>query len=660
MEHLASDPRQFAEVQPRVLLVHMPMADPIMPNLGIEVLAERLRRSGIACDAFYATLRLPPVCSPELMHGMAGYGLFTPAYFDLDVDAYVEEAAACIARGTASAPYKPTFANVAAELHSGIVAAELCLERCLAEIPECRYDLIGFSIIFDTQKIPSLALAKMLKAREPHLRILLGGTGCDGEMAEAMIEHFPEVDAVLRGDAEEMMVSFVRQIHSGVPETCALPANAAVRGIAPNDSPVNGRIPSLARRDTPNYGHFIDQWRRSAYRNRQLTLLFEASRGCWWGDKHHCRFCGIRAVGEGYRQREADAVFEEIVALHRLYRPDLLYATDAILSREHMRSLLPRLASLRRDSDDSIRLFFEIKSAISRKDAALLAAAGVVAVQPGIESFSTNTLRNTDKGANGIRQVAALKWLGTYSIDTIYGLLIGTPGEAAQDVATMIELIGSLHHLQPPVGVNPLALHRFSPYWRDPGRWGIRNLRSYEAQQIAFRAPESLMRRLCYELAFDSEERCDPELSALYDELRRAVADWQAAFAAGAALYLTGSHGAPIVVRRGGARAYARLLAPEERGLYVTIAQPVSLRRAAEISGLAPHCAAKILDGFVRERLAITLDGLWLALALPTGVDAWTDAALPDIRSPQTCPAPYLMENSHGPAAAAAGDGACH
>lgn len=640
----------------RVLLVHMPMADPVMPNLGIEVLAERLRAAGIGCDSFYGSLRLPPACSTELMHGMAGYGLFTPAYFELDVDSYVEEAAACIALGTEAAPYEPTFVNVAAELYGGIAAAEICLERCLAEIPVAAYDLIGFSIIFDTQKIPSLALAKALKTREPHLRIMLGGTGCDGEMAEALIEHFPEVDAILRGDAEEMIVSFVKELRSGIKRVDRLPPNAAVRHLTAARPPVNGKLASLARRDTPDYSSFIEQWNRSPYRDRQLTLLFEASRGCWWGEKHHCRFCGIRTVADGYRQREAEAVFDEIVSLHRRYRPDLLYATDAILSRDHMRSLLPALAERQRYCDDPLRLFFEIKSTVTQQDAALLAAAGVVAVQPGIESFSDNMLRNTDKGAVGIRQVAALKWLGTYSIDTIYGLLIGAPGETAADIAELIEVIGSMHHLQPPAGVNPLALHRFSPYWNDPEHWNIRNIRAYEAQRIAFRAPEPLLQRLCYELAFDSDPRCDADLQPLYDRLRSAVLEWQIAFAQGCALNLVGAAEAPMIIRRRGANADARLLDPDEYAIYRAVAHPVSLARAAEVAAIASAQTAAILAQLREEGLVLSMSGLWLALAQPSGVDAWTDAGLSTAAPSSSHPALFSTEKSHGLAAAATTD----
>lgn len=607
----------------RVLLVHMPMADPIMPNLGIEILATQLRAAGQDCDTLYGTFLLPPVCSNELMHGMAGYAVFSPAYFDLDVDAFVAEASSVLAR-KGSGPYESTLKSIADELYTSVVAAEICLDRCLEKIPVGIYDIVGFSIIFDAQKVPSLALARALKAREPTLSIIFGGTGCDGDMAGALLAQYPEPDIIVRGDAEHTIVDTIKALRCG--DLQAMPSNVEARGATARAPRTDGKITSLNDRIIPDYREFIAQRRVSPYSERQFTLLFEASRGCWWGDKHHCRFCGIRPVREGYRERETEAVFDEILALHRSYRPDLLYATDAILGYEHLRSLLPMLARHRRASDDDVKLFFEIKSTVGPREAALLAAANVVAVQPGIESFATASLRSADKGASGIRQVAALKWLSTYGIDTIYGLLIGLPGETAADIRAMIELVGSLHHLQPPAAVNPLALHRFSPYWNTPESFGIGNIRPYDIQRLAFQAPVTALSDICYELNYDSEQRIDPVLIGLYDELRCAVVKWQTAFMAEARLTLIASQTAPLILRRNADTVQMRPLSAEEFVVYRAIAQPAQVGRIAETCDIPPARIEAIVQGFAAERLAVFMDGLWLGLACESGRDAWTDA----------------------------------
>lgn len=598
---------------PRVLLVHMPMADPILPNLGIELLCERLRADGSACDVFYGTLRLPPIVSLEVLHGMVGQTLYAPLYRELDVDEFASEMCELLLKE------HPTSLNeeyVLDELHKGFLAAEMNLERCLRDIPVGAYDVVGFSIIFDTQKLPSAALAKRLKKREPHLKVLFGGTGCDGEMAPAVLEAFSEVDFVMVGDADETIGDAVRH---ATDLTSLAPANLLARpsmGKLPQQSFLSER--QLQTRVRPRFDSYVEQRAHSVYAgNRELTLLFEGSRGCWWGDKHHCKFCGIRTVSEGFRQRSTDVVVDEILALYAAHKPSLLYATDAILSREHMRHLLPAIAELRRTSHPDLRLFFEVKSNLSRADVELLASAGVVAVQPGIESFSDSVLLQMDKGASGIRQLTALKWLSAYNIDTIYGLLVGTPGETAADLKDHIALSRRLWHLQPPISVNRLGLHRFSPYFREPGRYGIENLRPFAILDKAYGLPRHIVERLCYELDYDTPAKCDPASEALVDELRNAVAEWKTAFRRGDQLTASEQKEGICIIRRRGQSVSVITLADEDAAVYRAITSPAAPGRIADVTGLADEEVSRVLSKLADLEVAIGMSGTWLGIAVP-------------------------------------------
>ena len=602
-----------------VLFVHMPMADPVLPNLGAEILAATLRCAGARAHVFYATLRFPPAVSPQYVHGLAGHGAFTPLYFDLDIDAYVEEVVAGLARAGPCEPEK-----VAEELHAGAAAAELCIERCLEEIDVLAYDVVAFSVIFDTQKVPSATLAARLKARRPSLRILFGGTGCDGPMAEALLEHFPEIDAVFRGDADltiEAVCRYLVQPGPGAPDGLITRSTRNV-----SSPPV---IRDLSMRPVPDYASFIAQRAASPYATPgKLTLLFEASRGCWWADSRHCLFCGIRTVREGYRELETQRAFAEIVALHERYGAYLLYATDAILSRTHLCDLLPKLARYRAAGHADLRLFFEAKSNMTRAEVALLCAAGVVSVQPGIESFSTRVLQRIGKGATARKQIEVLKWLCAYGIETIYGLLTRTPGETPDDLFEQTQLLSRLHHFPPPIGVNPLALHRFSPYFADPGKYGIRNLRPHALHSLAYRGPKERLLRLCYEAEYDSCESSNPEHRRAEDALRDAVANWQAAYARGATLSSTRLGNLTLVTRITEHAKVAQVLTQTESAILACAAQPVTLGRIQSIMQLDEAQVRTALRVLEDANLIVAVDGCWLSVVIPIPVDAARDAGL--------------------------------
>lgn len=606
-----------------VLFVHMPMADPVLPNLGMEILAQRLREDGVRCDVLYGTLNLPPAVSPEVMHGLVGHCIFTPLYFNLDVDLFVNEVVECLMAASPQA----SAVHLSAEIHTAIASAEICIERCLAAIPFGEYHVVAFSIIFDTQKVPSATLSARLKAYQPSIKVLFGGTGCDGDMAVALLERFPEVDAVVRGDADCTITKICKSLVDGCTGSGQHPDGYFGRDLVPPRVEA-GVVKNLENRPMPDYASFVAQRKISAYASLKLTILFEGSRGCWWGEKHHCLFCGIRTIQEGYRQRSAASVFREIQQLHGLWRPDLIYATDAILSREHAFELLADVAKLQEKGTDDIQLFFEIKSNVGRKEVALFAAAGVVAVQPGIESFSSSILKRIKKGTTSIRQVETLKWLSAYGIDTIYGLIAGTPGESIEDINEQITLIQNIHHLQPPSGLNPLGLHRFSPYFESPEEYGLKNIRPFEMQRIAYRASDNVLRRLCYELNYDSNEFSNEELRHAHEALKSAVHQWQSAYREGNRLVFTQDSGEIIVIRCIGDKVISRPLNDLEGRIYRSVQSAASLRTVV----CAVQCEAKAAEGVLRslesDRLVIFLDNKWLALALPATVNVFEDAGL--------------------------------
>jgi radical SAM superfamily enzyme YgiQ (UPF0313 family) len=111
--------------------------------------------------------------------------------------------------------------------------------------------------------------------------------------------------------------------------------------------------------------------------------LIESSRGCWWGQKHQCTFCGLNAHGLDYRAKSGERVVGEVVELackHRTLRVDAVDNVIDSRSRDQMCSLLSATGY---DFD----LFYEVKTNLTRADIRALRAAGVRSVQPGVESL---------------------------------------------------------------------------------------------------------------------------------------------------------------------------------------------------------------------------------------------------------------------------------
>jgi hypothetical protein len=80
--------------------------------------------------------------------------------------------------------------------------------------------------------------------------------------------------------------------------------------------------------------------------DRPPLLLPETARGCWWGEKHHCTFCGLNGATMAFRKKSPDRVLSELVELsgkHRLLR---FQTVDNIIAMSYFRDVLPRIGEL--------------------------------------------------------------------------------------------------------------------------------------------------------------------------------------------------------------------------------------------------------------------------------------------------------------------------
>ena len=210
-----------------------------------------------------------------------------------------------------------------------------------------------------------------------------------------------------------------------------------------------------------------------------MTIPFESARGCWWGAKHHCTFCGLNGQTISFRSKSSGRVLGELAELTRRHRSFQFAAVDNIIDMSFWKSLLPALVEERTNYE----IFYEIKSNITKQQIRQLSMAGVRHVQPGIESLSTPVLRLMRKGVTAIQNVNLLRWSQYYGVNAMWNLIWGFPGEQSAHYQEQAALLPRLVHLQPPGGWSRIWMERFSPLFRDraafPARGDLRPEASY-------------------------------------------------------------------------------------------------------------------------------------------------------------------------------------
>ncbi len=322
--------------------------------------------------------------------------------------------------------------------------------------------IVGFSSTFN-QVMSSLALARIVKDRNSRIITIFGGACFHDPMGQEYHRSCSEfVDHVFLGESDDAFRAFIQQWKSG-----KTPKD--IPGITYKNGKEISYLPSepvtdLNRLPVPDYDDYYLETEylkgESSFDIVVDSLPYESSRGCWWGNKSQCIFCGLTEEELTFRSRDPEIIVEDIVTLSQKYQELNFHAADMIISWPTLTPVLQQLAAL----DLDLELFYEVKASVKKEQIELLRNAGVAEIQPGIESLSTDALRLMGKGTTLLINLQCLKWAKEYSIQPHYNLLVGFPNEKAKWYDDVIDLIPMFFHLPPPTyPITPVSLQRFSP-----------------------------------------------------------------------------------------------------------------------------------------------------------------------------------------------------
>ena len=615
-----ASPAETGAAPLRVALVVMPFASTLAPSIQAGLLQSRAREAGHACDAFYFNLDLAMELGVDTYEQIAhlplpmlGEWLFSIAAFgDGAPDPHDD-----LLRHVDVTRLESRIGLSARDLRSlRREGAPAFVRRLADEVIRGGYDVVGFSSVFQ-QTVPCIALARELKQRSPEVTTIFGGANLQGEMGIELVSKVPWIDYAAIGEADDSFLAFLSAVGARR-DPAGIPGIAAGRGVTAAPSPLTTEMDHLP---TPTYHDFFARGASLgvslAETRAAVELPIEGSRGCWWGAKHHCTFCGLAADTMPFRSKSAErfeAELTELAARHGTFR---FLTTDAIADMLYFKTLFPSLAR----KGFGFNFFFEVKSNVGREQLRVMRQAGVERIQPGLESLSTNVLRLMDKGVTGIQNVNFLRWSRYYGFSVDWNLIWGFPGEAAADYGLMTEIMPQLHHLMPPTNMGPVQMHRFSPIFGDRARFPVRHKRAEASYRFAF-PPEIDVDAVAYYFDYEFEVELP---HAAYPPLCAVVEAWRARWEVAPEPTLTYRYAPGVAViedRRASDRMQSYTLNGPLADLYAACAQrPTSIARLQEAIG-GGHSAGDIgaaLADLVKRGLMIREGEQHLSLALPAG-----------------------------------------
>lgn len=358
-----------------------------------------------------------------------------------------------------------------------------------------KYQVVGFTSMFD-QTVASIAMARRLKSHNPRIITIMGGASCEPGVGRVIAKRVDVMDFVFAGPALRSFPEFVDCLLGNDSEKCHRIRGVYSRGSLQqrnaSDNPVIGEEHDINLRLPLRYDDFLD----SVFTKCPSVvpeLFFETSRGCWWGEKAHCTFCGINGITMAFRSMSPENAIAQFSELFERYPTvQRFVAVDNILDVNYYSTVFPFLKP-----PEGASIFYETRVINDEDHLRLLAQAGITRIQPGIEALSTAILTLMSKGTTVFKNLLFLKKVFNYGIEVEWNLLTGFPNEPSDVYEQYLRIIPLLVHLPAPVATFPVRFDRHSPYHKNPAEFGL-NLRPLDFYSLVYPFPDEEIEQIAY------------------------------------------------------------------------------------------------------------------------------------------------------------------
>jgi radical SAM superfamily enzyme YgiQ (UPF0313 family) len=335
--------------------------------------------------------------------------------------------------------------------------------------------VLGFTTL-STSGITAARISNEVKRRDPDVSIVFGGPYSTFNSAR-VLDKYPSVDIIVRGEGERTLVELVRHLEegrsSGLTNVLGISFREGDDVIQTPDRPLIQNVDALP---FPNRGlldveyHSMIVGARLA--SRRFTSLI-SSRGC----VYRCRFCTCpQSSCNIWRPRSVENVVEELSYLVGEGFEQFVFVDDSFTLNPKRTMELCR--TIRQEHLD-IEWFCEGR--VDQCSGALmkeLARAGCKVLFLGIESANQRILDYYNKGITPAQSKKAVETARKAGIDLIIGsFVLGAPDETREEIQNTIEFAKSLPIDFPQINV--LSASPGSDIWNELATKGILNEEEY-------------------------------------------------------------------------------------------------------------------------------------------------------------------------------------
>ncbi len=469
-----------------ILLIVPPITAVKSPLMGVQILQALAKEMGFKADILYLNVLL----TPEIGYEHTDFFSYPP--FEIVPSMFHERLFARSAYGLPPLGNNPEYCDDEAmsisggpEHHTMFYTQRSSPREKYLEIENTCFQFVeevtraiaafGYKIIGCTQREGqvncTIALLNRIKALQPDAVTITGGSYCKLEHARGIASLSGAIDYIFSGESEQSFRDFLTGFSRG-----ELPGQQIIPG-----SPAR-EIDSLP---VPEYDDFINQ--TGSFRDKealkQISLIYESSRGCWWGEKHECLFC---SEDNAFRQKSSEKTLEQLTQICKKYKPNGIFMSDVSMPLSYHREVFPALLDDLYREEHPPGFYYQAKTNLGLRELITLKKARVEQFTVGIEALSDGLLKLMNKGIPARQNLLFMRNARAVGLHLDWLMLWGFPGDKAQYYRETLELFPLIQHLQPPYTLMHIFLTRFSPYHMQPEKYNITNMRPWAVYDMIF------------------------------------------------------------------------------------------------------------------------------------------------------------------------------
>jgi radical SAM superfamily enzyme YgiQ (UPF0313 family) len=330
-------------------------------------------------------------------------------------------------------------------------------------------DILGFSVLLSTAK-EAPKIAERVKTENPNITVVFGSHHSTFN-AERILEKYPFVDIVVRGEGEYTSLEIARCLEEQreIDKVEGVTFRRNGRIVSNPDRPLNKDVEALPFPDRDLAGVQYSSAIFGVKINSKKFTTMLSSRGC----PFNCSFCGIRKFTRRvWRPRSVENVMAELEYLQSEGYEQFLFADDNFtLNGKRVSKLCRRIKKAGMD----IEWFCDSRvDHVSYDMFREMVKAGCRCLFFGIESANQRILDYYRKGITPEQSQKAVCKARKAGVDVIVGsFIVGAPDETEREVVNTLQFANKLDIDVP--DVNILGAQTGTDIWNDLVAKGLLN-----------------------------------------------------------------------------------------------------------------------------------------------------------------------------------------